>query len=158
MSCNWTHFSGLVRDSSLFGMCQTFYSEDNVSQTSSPLSSCFECETVFECKVNNWITYLKKIVHLRDYRIDLATWFSAQKSHLCTELYRQYKALKESKGHHDLPESVMTCQQENQELVAPEKVLKEPPCFANMLCCLSPDPESVRGGIIAPSSFKAKLA
>ncbi|XP_070798035.1 ATP-dependent DNA helicase Q4 [Pituophis catenifer annectens] len=37
------------------------------------------------------------------------------------KLYKQYKALKESKGHHDLPESVMTCQQENQELVAPEK-------------------------------------
>ncbi|XP_013926237.1 PREDICTED: ATP-dependent DNA helicase Q4, partial [Thamnophis sirtalis] len=37
------------------------------------------------------------------------------------KLYREYKALKESKGHHDHPESVMTCQQENQELVAPEK-------------------------------------
>ncbi|XP_058032506.1 ATP-dependent DNA helicase Q4 isoform X2 [Ahaetulla prasina] len=37
------------------------------------------------------------------------------------KLYRQYKALKESKGHHDPPESLMTCQQENQELVAPEK-------------------------------------
>ncbi|ETE62171.1 ATP-dependent DNA helicase Q4, partial [Ophiophagus hannah] len=37
------------------------------------------------------------------------------------KLYREYKALKESKGHHDRPESAMTCQQENQELVAPEK-------------------------------------
>ncbi|KAG8134056.1 hypothetical protein E2320_011793 [Naja naja] len=37
------------------------------------------------------------------------------------KLYREYKALKESKGHHDHPESAMTCQQENQELVAPEK-------------------------------------
>ncbi|XP_026578780.1 ATP-dependent DNA helicase Q4 [Pseudonaja textilis] len=37
------------------------------------------------------------------------------------KLYREYKALKESKGHHDRPESAMTFQQENQELVPPEK-------------------------------------
>ncbi|XP_070604549.1 ATP-dependent DNA helicase Q4 isoform X2 [Erythrolamprus reginae] len=43
------------------------------------------------------------------------------------QLYREYKALKESQGHHDLPESVVTCQQKKQELVAPEK----PPDFGS---------------------------
>ncbi|KAL7990264.1 hypothetical protein Chor_010618 [Crotalus horridus] len=36
-------------------------------------------------------------------------------------LYREYKALKESKEHRDLAESVKSCHQENQEPGAPEK-------------------------------------
>ncbi|XP_063155824.1 ATP-dependent DNA helicase Q4 isoform X2 [Candoia aspera] len=38
------------------------------------------------------------------------------------KLYREYKALKESKGHDGPPGSVVICQQENQKRPAPEKI------------------------------------